>query len=1065
MIWDIVTFSNTATLNMVMNAMASIFGNGGYKSAAAALMLFVVGATVLGDMVKGGQELSFHKLFAGFIIYTAGFTTLTSVSIENRFNGTVERIDNIPIAVAVPASLISNMGLWLAETTETAFTPLNYTDIYKVTTAGYMTPLKTLVAYRQKAMDSYCGGGMDNSIVNGINLCKSVPYFVSECSMVKLSEQKSSERLYEDDFLNTLRFDSKAHATLLFDGANNSTIYDCQTASDLIINAFQSGNYATYLNSTTVVDYARAASLPLVDATEDIFSPHITYQSGQGRALMTAMFNHQLAEDGQYAFYSRTGSQDIAENLNSSIQQRNYGWALQGEMWYELVDKFMSVMEALIYALAPFIGLMLITGSLGQKTFLLYLQMLAVIQLIPMMLVVTQSVVLQDFNQAYLALVQDKNMNPGSINYAMAVSNLAFDKMGIGGMMAATVVPGMAMALVTGSGMALMGSIKGAAAAAKDTDAMPETHGQGGAIVNLGTRNTATEGQFGNQATQSYFTEIGDLKNSSAMKQVVSSAETAMTTAQQNYQTALKNTTQQKDGSAYSTEQIQSMSNSIMSSTDNTKSWQTSMQKTLQESTGLSETDASQLTGALALGLNMAGSGSRLSDNFTEGLSKEAKEVWQQIKSGTANDSITAGVRKMEQYVNSSGEKITTNNEYADQTARERQKTHQESVAATQKYEEAKSAERQFSMSNSDMLSNIHRKGMDDEVMNRANQFVREHIMSDPQRAQMFATKLDEYDGGVNANNMANNTALLSSLIATVNSDPNSNLQSEFLKDVWMDKPESFEVDSSAKNSAKVTNYTGEAEQTESQLNLKEPTDSTPKELTKAWGENAVKSVDEAYKKYAGEVNKSEEDSALSAFIASRKEAIENRDVYEDSNARGAYDALNDVIDRGPKIIIDKANEAYESATDLVASTVNSIGEWLGFAPESKEPVPEYMREIPDGDKMKEPVQHEGKTLTQTLADNTSANAAFTEVKSFFDSVGNEISNLNDEGAQKFQTFLSDMGYKGDSFQESLVNFAADTGIEGRAILQEAGILSNTNSQNNGDNNQRQPEKEILPRL
>lgn len=250
------------------------------------------------------------------------------------------------------------------------------------------------------------------------------------------------------------------------------------------------------------IDYAKAAGIPLPDATEEIFQANITYQSGQGRAFMLAMFNHQLTEDGQYAYYSKTGSQDIAENLNSSIQQRNYGWAMQGEMWYEVVDKFISILETLIYALAPFIGLMLITGSLGQKTFLLYIQMLAVIQLIPMMLVVTQSVVLHDFNQQFLALSQDKSIPEGSINYAMALTSLALDKMGIGGMMAATVVPGMAMALVTGSGMALMGSVKGAAAA-KDVDAMPETHGQGGAIHNLGQMNTANVDRYNNAMTQS----------------------------------------------------------------------------------------------------------------------------------------------------------------------------------------------------------------------------------------------------------------------------------------------------------------------------------------------------------------------------------------------------------------------------------------------------------------------------------------------------------------------------------------------------------------------------------
>ncbi|ELA9367429.1 conjugal transfer protein TraG N-terminal domain-containing protein [Vibrio parahaemolyticus] len=790
MIWDIVTFSNTATLNMVMNAIASIFSDGGYKSAAAALMLFVVGAAVLGDMVKGGQELSFHKLLAGFVIYTAGFTTLTSVSIENRFDGTVERIDNIPVAVAVPASLISNMGLWLGETTETAFTPLNYTDIYKVTSAGYMTPLKTLVAYRQTAMDSYCGGGVDKSVVNGINLCKSLSYFVSECTMVKLSEQKAPEQLYEGDFLSTLRFDSKAHATLLFDGNNNSTVYDCQTASDLIINAFNNAQYADYLNSTATIDYAKASSMTLTDVSEDIFSPNVNYQSGQGRAFMTAMFNHQLAEKGQYAFYSRTNAQDIAENLNSSIQQRNYGWALQGEMWYELVDKFMSIMEALIYALAPFIGLMLITGSLGQKTFLLYLQMLAVIQLIPMMLVVTQSVVLHDFNNAFLALSQDKNIEPGSINYAMALTSLAFDKMGIGGMMAATVVPGMAMALVTGSGMALMGAIKGAATTAKDTDAMPETHGQGGATVNLGTRNTASQDQFGNTVTQSAMTEVGKISNSSALTKTVEQAHQKALESSNNYSNALSNVTKSSSGQTYDSSAMREMGTSVSQSTNDTKAWSEQLSQQIQKQYGIGETQASNIVGSFALqafagkGLKFGAEGA---EKFTTGLSKEEKEIYADMTTGQSSKQFQSSLQEGQSIIDKNSEKISTQNSTMDERARKVDSAYQEKESSRHSYNEAVTAKNELSLSNDDLMTNMRMKAHSDGTESRMNRMVQDLKENNPEAYAMFARKYDEYDGGVNANNVDDKTAKLMALAATSNA---FSMNDDFVSNVWsMDKP------------------------------------------------------------------------------------------------------------------------------------------------------------------------------------------------------------------------------------------------------------------------------------
>ena len=42
MVWEIVAFGDVNTLNLTFNAIASIFADGGYRSAAIAVVLFVV---------------------------------------------------------------------------------------------------------------------------------------------------------------------------------------------------------------------------------------------------------------------------------------------------------------------------------------------------------------------------------------------------------------------------------------------------------------------------------------------------------------------------------------------------------------------------------------------------------------------------------------------------------------------------------------------------------------------------------------------------------------------------------------------------------------------------------------------------------------------------------------------------------------------------------------------------------------------------------------------------------------------------------------------------------------
>lgn len=918
MIWDIVTFSNTATLNLVMNAIASIFSDGGYKAAASALMLFVVGAAVLSDMVQGGKELSFGKLLAGFVIYTAGFSTLTSVSIENRFDGTVEKIDNIPIAVAAPASLISNMGLWLAETAETAFTPLNYTAIYKVVDAGYMTPLKILTKYRSIAMGSYCVGGNSNSVINGINLCKSVPYFVSECSMVNLSEQKTPEKLYEEDFLTALRFDSKAHATLLFDGSGNSTVYDCQTASDLIINAFQSNGYADYLNASTVIDYARSAKIPLVDVTEDIFAPNVTYQSGEGRAFMMAMFNHQLAEKGQYAFYSRTQSQDIAENLNTSIQQRNYAWAVQGEMWYELVDKFMSIMEALIYALAPFIGLMLLTGSLGQKTFLLYLQMLAVIQLIPVMLVVTQSVIIHDFNMEFLALSQDKNMDVGSINYAMAVTTLAFDKMGIGGMMAATVVPGMAMALVTGSGMAIMGSIKGAAAAPKDTDAMPETHGQGGAIQNLGQMNQGNVDRFNNVWTDQALREMsGGVSTKVTAANMVSQDKAHLKQAQESYNTALSNTTKNSVGNAWSYADTQSMGKTLNASTDRMQTYSKDLVKSVAEKYSLSDTQAKEVVNALSVGLMASGTGANIQNSWKSGMSEQQQKAFDDIKSQKSSDGINAKFSEMQSTMRDEKESITSGNAFMDDKARARQEAESQLESATITSTNSESFQRALSMDNKDLQTQIRMRAHDGETDKKAQAFY--HSLDSNQKAE-FARLLDVYDGGKNATHLDSKTAFLGAALATANA---YNLEERFAQEVWgANKPELTSNQ----------NLTDKAENGPNigKRDLIEPTNNAPQSHVK--GLFNEQKIQEAHQSYLKALDKAQLDpkGELAKFMEEREAEVKagidgQSDRYNDGNGVVGF------VSRGMEAVIDTTRGDFSHLKNLPQDTYNHLNEAITF--------------------------------------------------------------------------------------------------------------------------------------
>ncbi|NOI32000.1 conjugal transfer protein TraG N-terminal domain-containing protein [Vibrio coralliilyticus] len=1067
--WDIVSFGDVTVMLSVFNGVAAIFSDGVYRAAASVVALFVFGITMLGSLADGKQELPIGRLVISFVIYSMAFSTLSTVTIENRYDGTVTTIDNIPIALSVPASLNSSIGFELAQRTEAAFGSTNPQE--RITERGYLSPLKIIAEYRMKAMNT-CPAGADNSTLNGYQFCPSLHYYVSECAMVKAKRDGETLAIKEKDMLSQIKFDSEAFGTKLILADGSSQLLTCKEAYEKIKAMFDSTDFDTMLAGLNT-NFGVKTGETVLGVTSDVLTS-LSLDAGKNRSFMQTVMANRIMEEGEMKFYRDIGASDYAENLLSSIEQRNYGWTLQGEMFIKIASKLIPLLECILYAATPFIGLMAICGTLGKKTLLLFVQLLAILQLIPIFLVISQDVVMSDFKEIVASLLNQYEL--GSMAYSYAIYKEAVDALSLGGFIATTIVPALAMALVTGSGMALMGAFKGAAAAPKDTDATPDISGQGGPVTNLGNRNTATVDQFGNQATESLFKEVGGISSSTAFKSAISSAESNATEASKSYNSALKNSLMDSSGSSYSTEQLDSMGHSVASSTSQSQQWAQKFEQSLANNTSLTEADRAQLTGRVSLGMNAFGTGAQMDDSFAEGLSKEAKEVWNSIKSGTASEGVMAELRNGEQYMSQNSEKISTNDTYADTRMRELQSATQEKATASQKYEEMKQAEQSLSMKDEDLLTNLHMKGRDSETMGRAKQFAQELMDKDPKgMGAFFAAKLDEYDGGVNANELEQNTAFLAALGATSQA---FDKQGEFINKVWLDD-DKYSVDNSAKVENENLAYSGKPNEN----SLRDVQNNIPTEMSNSITPDNITG---AFDKYSSYVDKAGENSALNDFINERKDSINNTDVYESENSisRGAYDELRDVSQRGPEIAIQSAEHKAEDFGQYVSSSINAVGEWLGFAPEQKEPIPDYMKEIPDGDKMIDPVQNDGKTLLESISDTYSSNrenaqsyqenrreelnetraqrdewaktlsstgsasAAFSEVKDFFNDVGGELKNLSDSSAKELNTFLNDMGYNSGSFSRDIVNFAGDAGGQGREILSELGIIGNEKGDN-----------------
>lgn len=758
--WEIIVFSDVTTMNLVFNAIASIFQDSGYIAAGIAVSLFVVVATSLASLAAGKAELPYNRLFACIMIYFITFGQLTSVSLENRFDGTVTQIDNIPIGVAVPASLISQVGLYLAESTEAAFGMTS--SINQVTKNGYLSPLSVLAAIYGETYASACASGAVAARGMGIDVCATLPHYVQECAQFKIMRDGIASEVRERDLLEALRFDSLAHSSKVITDTGNQITMTCSGAYQLLADAANNTvgtNMLATFNGATGARVGESAETRVEDAFDAIQA-----DSGKARSYMITNMFMRGVENGTVAFLNSQGRSDIAENLNSSIEQRNYAWAMQGEMWTEIVDSFISMLEAIIYAMTPFIGLMVLTGSIGAKTVVLFFQILAVFQIIPAMLVISQNIIMNDVIafQSDLASKYDE----GSLMYAHTLMLEVKEKMGLGGMISATMIPAIAMALVTGSGMAIMGAMKGAAAQAKDLDATPEMVKQGAAIEDLSKRNLGVSDQFGNRITDSAKTEVGDIANSASVGAQVQAAEKRLNAAEKAYTVTTSDVDTAIQSRGFTTTDVRRISDNMGSTYGEIKDWQTNTLRQIQETTSFSEQDAKQVVQAASVGLTISSFGFSAKEALTEGFTEEQKDAFNKITSGTEGNSFRAGFERAKAFSTEDGSQLTTGDQFIDSQIKKMDDARSEKELVQNTYDDIKSAQSEFSLSNKDVATFAYMQGQNDDVQRRINE--RLDKMNE-QEATFFANKLNEYDGGVNANEMDDRTARIMALMATDN--------------------------------------------------------------------------------------------------------------------------------------------------------------------------------------------------------------------------------------------------------------------------------------------------------
>ncbi len=775
--YDIYSFSDPYILNKVFNSIALIFNDGVYLTIAASVILLGYLFASFKSLGNGAKEIPIIPVLVAIILFSMGFKTKTTVLIHNRFTSQITHVDNIPLAIAYPAHFISRLGKVLLQKYETAF---NVQDEQKISQHGFLTPMKMLAELRS---DTVILRAKSTSLsnINNINFDRSMRQYTTDCTAIKGVSTSTVGSLREEDITAAIKFDSSAHSTTIY-RVGSETAYTCKEAFDilrpLIVIAservaaitLQHQSYNLIKENNTVDNALN------VNAKITQYLKAVDHDYTNNRGFTQSLLLSSYLDDGMLAYYSSLGASDLHENISSSIAQRNQVWITQGELWSDIVFDILSILESTIYSLTPFIGLGLLLGSFGLKMFVVYIQIIAIIHIFPILMTMTSTLLYEEINIFSRMLVL--KFDSGSLAYMENLTAKAYELMAYGGMISSTLLPVIAMALVTGSAMGLGSALKGLSSAApKDTDAVPQTVSQQSAITDQGINKS-----------QTYMSEIGGVskgtesKMPSILEGVSLSNSTASSKGKMNaadlaYESAKTQAQAEIKSNSFTNSDVSSIGSSVMKGESQRASLVRDLVNDNTKGQNFSEQDKSMIAGMAALSIGTSASAGFNSGLFGK-LMTEAKaqgSLTTQGVSGTSRD-ITSTISDISRMAQSDGfsdeyqkasksdlsnnQSLTNDNTYSDRLEQRVSTAYKESQSAKAEYKEAAQFEKEWSAKSPQELLPWLSTKYDKDNEHQANSYIESLNGSDK---EVFYKNLNNINNNDNFNDprMAQFTAAM----------------------------------------------------------------------------------------------------------------------------------------------------------------------------------------------------------------------------------------------------------------------------------------------------------------
>lgn len=197
----IYSIGSSAYLKEIIMAVTSIIGTGGFSKLIQSGLLLGVLIMAFQTLFNGGKPVAVHQIAVSGLLFALMFGPTVDVAIEGVYDGQSHAVADVPIGIALPGSLVSQVGYGLTEMFETAFSsPSGATSGYGLTDgAGYADALKMLMEIRRNGNNADLLSTIDSVGTGGTNNFRgSWDNYIRECTAMKIDlNDISIEQIYK----------------------------------------------------------------------------------------------------------------------------------------------------------------------------------------------------------------------------------------------------------------------------------------------------------------------------------------------------------------------------------------------------------------------------------------------------------------------------------------------------------------------------------------------------------------------------------------------------------------------------------------------------------------------------------------------------------------------------------------------------------------------------------------------------------------------------------------------------------------------------------------------------